>query len=731
MTISIWRYSHLALAVSSFLLIALAAITGIILSFEPLNSKTHSYKVDGFNDISLAESLPAIKSHFVEVTELSVDANQFVLINGIDNDGKDVSAYIDPRTGKVLGNALKQSEFFQWVTTLHRSLFLHELGRFFVGLTAFLLLLIASSGTVLIIQRQRGVKRFFKKIVRENFSQFYHVTLGRLLLIPILIITLSGTYLSLLRFKIIPEHKITHEVNFDLLKSSPPRKLSEIPLFKRTKIAEVQSIEFPFSEDVEDYFTLKLKDREVTVNQITGDVLTEHLYPTTVLMTNLSLDLHTGRASGIWAVVLGLASANILFFIYSGFAITLKRISGRVKNKFKAQEATHIILVGSENGSTNRFATSLYKQLIKANVKCFVAELNAYESYSSAEHIIVFTATYGLGDAPSNASRFLKLLNTKPQNHKIRFSVLGFGSKSYPDFCQYAYEVNNAISQQDWAIPFVEIHTVNDKSPVDYNQWGTLWAQKVALQVSLSIEDLAFQPKKLKSYTVVSKTQIAHEEGAFLIRLEPQSRTRFSSGDLLVIHPANDYRERLYSIGKLQKDVHLSVRLHEGGLGSQYLYNLKVGESIKAGIQLNPHFYFPKKANKVIMISNGTGIAPFLGMLADNKERISCHLYAGFRAASSFATYEHLIEQNLQSGQLTELNVAYSREAQKQYVKDLLLKDKEIVASTLQAGGVIMICGSLAMQKDLIELFEFICLEHHQKSVSFYQAHNQILMDCY
>ena len=616
MTISIWRFSHLALAISSFLLIALAPITGIILAVEPVSLKVLPYKVSGFDKITLAESLPVLKKQFLEVTELTVDANDFVIVKGIDNDGKGVSVYVNPKTGEVLGIPAKQSEFFLWVTTLHRSLFLHEAGRFFVGLTAFLLLLIATSGTVLIIQRQRGWKRFFTKIVRENFAQYYHVTLGRVLLIPILIITLSGTYLSLVRFEIIPVKQEKQDIDFDAIKESPAKKMSEMIFFKSTNLSEVQSIEFPFSEDVEDYYIIRLKDREVSINQITGEVLSEALYPTTVLMTNLSLNLHTGKASGIWAVILGLASANILFFIYSGFAITLKRISGRVKNKYKKEEATHILLVGSENGSSNRFATSIHKQLIKAGHKSYIAELNSYSAYPNAAHLIVLTATYGLGDAPTNASKFIQLLHKVKQPNAIKFSVLGFGSKSYPDFCQYAFTVNNAISSQEWAVPFLEIHTVNDKSPEEFNQWASLWSQKAELPFVLTGgENINEKLKKLKAFKVVSRTAIAHEEGAFLIRLKAKWNLNFSSGDLFAIYPANDHRERLYSIGKIANDVQLSVRLHPDGLGSGYLYNLEEGQVIKADIQSNPHFYFPKKAPNVIMISNGTGIAPFLGMI--------------------------------------------------------------------------------------------------------------------
>jgi sulfite reductase (NADPH) flavoprotein alpha-component len=235
MTISVWRYSHLALAVSSFLFITLAAVTGIILSFEPVSQKMQSYRADHFNQISLAQTLPVLRKTYPDISGITVDANQFVIIKATDANGKNMEAYVNPLTGNVLGKKAKPNEFFQWVTSLHRSLFLHETGRFFVGLTAFFLLLIAISGTVLVIQRQRGIKRFFTKIVRENFAQYYHVVLGRLSLIPILIIALTGCYLSVTRFGIIPEpKKITHKINFDELKSTPEKKQADFEVFKNT-----------------------------------------------------------------------------------------------------------------------------------------------------------------------------------------------------------------------------------------------------------------------------------------------------------------------------------------------------------------------------------------------------------------------------------------------------------------------------------------------------------------
>lgn len=731
MTISVWRYSHLALAVSSSLLLILAAVTGIILSFEPISQKLHPFRTDNFNRITLAESLPVIRKKYPGITKLSVDANQFVQLNGSDSQGKKLLVYADVRNGKILGIPSKQSEFFQWVTGLHRSLFLHEIGRFFIGLTSFLLLLITISGTILIIQRQRGAKRFFTRIVKDNWAQYYHVVLGRWSIVPIVIISLTGTYLSLNKFGFFAGKKSIPKIDFDAIKSSPVKSPADFAIFKQTKLTEVQTVEFPFSEDAEDYYTLKLKDREVAVNQITGDILSEVNYPKTQLISNLSLNLHTGRTSALWAIVLAAASANILFFIYSGFAITLKRMKNRVTNKYLVKEAQIIILVGSENGSTFSFAQAIHQQLLQQGKKSFIAELNNYTIFLQAEHLIVMTATYGLGDAPTNASKFVLLLQQNSQQQRVQYSVLGFGSKSYPDFCKFSFEVNQLLSKQEWAAPLIDIHTVNDKSPEDFELWIEAWSQQSGIEITSSPKIYLRQAKKLETLTVTEKLINQQSKDTFIIRFQSHKKSNVTSGDLLAVYPASDHRERLYSIGLINNEIQLSVRLHPDGLGSGYLHQLQSGENIRARLVNNEHFHFSKKAPEVIMISNGTGIAPFLGMISQNIQKVNCHLYCGFRENASFGMYKSFLEENMASQKLSKLQVAFSRENEKQYVSDLLMRDADSVAQSLQKGGVIMLCGSLSMQKDVLALLENICPNRTGKSVSFYQSHGQILMDCY
>ena len=728
MTLSFWRYSHLALAVFSSLFLILASVTGIILAVDAIQEKTPPYKVENFGAITLEETLPALRKVYPEITELTVDHNQFVTLQGIDEEGEDINAYIDPGTGKIIGTPIKKSEFIQWVTALHRSLFLKETGRFFVGLISFLLTLIAISGFALVINRQRGLRNFFSKVIKEYVVQYYHVVLGRLALIPILIIAVSGTYLSLERFNFFMEKSNSEKSEI----ATTPVSKNKISVFKNTLLTDVQKIEFPFSDDPEEYYIITLKDREIEVDQVSGTVVSEKLFPTTTLLSNLSLDLHTGRSNSIWAFIIGIASLNILYFIYSGFAMTLNRRSSRIKNKYKAEESKFILLVGSENGSSLRFANSIHKQLLAEGHKAFVTQLNNYTVFPKAEHIIIFTSTHGLGDPPSNAGKFISLVNKIPQKQNVKFSVIGFGSYAYPDFCAYAREIDALLETQNWTERFLDLQTVNDKSADEFVNWIKLWSQKTGITLSTTPSVYNHVPKGLKKMMVLDKTIISETDQTFLLTLSTSMRTPFVSGDLLAVYPANDTKERLYSIGKKKGNIQLVVKLHPSGLGSGYLYNVEPGSVIKARIINNKTFHFPKKASVVAMISNGTGIAPFLGMIEENKKKTDIHLYCGFRKETKTTLgYKKFAADMTEKKHLKNFQLAFSREENHYYVMDLIKRDADFFVDLLKQGGIVMICGSLAMQQDVESVLDSLFLENTNNNISDYKANGQILTDCY
>ncbi len=432
----------------------------------------------------------------------------------------------------------------------------------------------------------------------------------------------------------------------------------------------------------------------------------------------------------IWAAILGIASLNILFFIWSGFVITFKRTKTKIgKNKYKANEAEIILLVGSENGATVGFASKIQEQFLANGKKSFIAQMNQYEIFPKAKQLIVFTSTYGIGDAPANAKKFEQLITQFPQNQSTEFSVVGFGSRAYSDYCGYAIKVDKWLNDQKWTTRLLDLKTINDKSPEEFTNWVIAYKETTDIPLATTPAMYVGKAPKLKNVKVISTTKVTEEDATFKVVLDVKEK--FKSGDLLAIYPESDHKERLYSVGKVDHKLQLIVKLHEFGLGSQYLYNLVHDSTIKARIVKNKAFRFPK-ASKVVMIANGTGIAPFLGMIDENSKKVETHLYCGFRHDNETTkSYQEFATKQISTNHLNQFHIAFSREENKQYVMDLVNRDAKFFAETLQNGGILMICGALTMQHDVEKVLEQICQQHLKKSFEEFKTNGQFLTDCY
>ena len=730
MTISIWRYSHLTLAISSALFILLASITGIILAFEPISDKLNPYNVVNIDTISISETVAVLQKNYDEVITLEIDENSFVAANVVLKNGKSDTFYINPKTGEKVGELLEKKPIFVFATNLHRSLFLKSTGRFIIGFVSFLLFLISVTGVILIAKRQGGFSKFFSKIVQENFNQYYHIIIGKYTLIPIIIITLTGVYLSLDRFSVLPKDNSKH---IEITSKNTTVNNATFEFFKATKLNEVLKIEFPFSKDEEDYYYVKLNDKEVAVNQITGQVISIKKQPLVAFAAYYSLLLHTGKGSIIWSIVLLFSCFAILFFIYSGFAMTLKRkkTTTLIKNKFNKDQAEYIILVGSETGSTFNFATVFYNALISNGKTVFLSELNQYTTYKKATNIIIFAATYGEGEAPINANKFIeKITKIQPQN-VLNFSVVGFGSKEYTQYCKYAILVHANLQVQEKFVPVLPLSKIDNQSFSDFNKWVKAWNSFYKMELTITQESLLNSKKKQQEFKVISKTNINIDQ-TFLIELKPTKKTKFESGDLLAITPKNETRSRLYSIAKINNTILLSIKKHELGLCSTYFNSLQKDDKMVANIQRNAAFHLPKKTKEVILIANGTGIAPFLGMIHQNKSKTKVHLFWGGRTKESIEIYKKNIHTALENKHLNSFYDTYSQEGkEKIYVQDLIANHGALIANTLNNGNLIMICGSISMLKGVTKILEEISEKHLQSSLDKFKENNQIKTDCY
>ena len=160
------------------------------------------------------------------------------------------------------------------------------------------------------------------------------------------------------------------------------------------------------------------------------------------------------------------------------------------------------------------------------------------------------------------------------------------------------------------------------------------------------------------------------------------------------------------------------------------LSELSENDKIDARIVTNKKFHVPEDYRNLILVSNGTGIAPFIGIANENKSKANIELFWGGKSADDYNLYKSEI-QHLQSEQkLNQVFTIYS-EDKKQYVQKLISDNDKIICNALENGDAIMICGSIAMGKAVLNEINSICKSHGLKKLDFYKDNGQIKMDCY
>jgi len=730
---SYWRKAHYILALLSLVFLIITSVTGVILSFEPVSNRLHAAHVGNAKDNSLGALIEQLESTYMEVMELKIDENRLLQVSVIDDEGEFLTFLADPNSGKKVEKSKEEHPVFSFSRTLHRSLFYGSIGRLIIGITSFLLFFIAITGVVLIAQRQLGWRKFFSKVNKDNTYTYWHIVTGRWSLPLLVIISLTGAFLSLERFELFPEEQeVKHAIDFDTMTDTPVLKKRNFELFKSTPLEDVESIQFPFSPDIEDYYHIRLRDRELIVNQFNGSIISEVEFSKTSQWQQLAFNLHTGKASAIWSVVLGIASLSVLFFIFSGLKIALRRRRKPKKNCFSKNDARIIILVGSEGGETMLKAQQLQVSLIKAGESVFLDRLNNYQIYESIEHLLIFTSTYGDGQAPMSASNFLEKFPTISQTRNFTFSVVGFGSKSYLQFCKFAKDVSASLNEFHLK-ELLPVALINNQSVDALNLWLSQWSAAMKLSVDPFMEKSS--ETKRDTFVVLEKSVNNPQAGeSFQLALRSMQNLEFQSGDLIAVQPPSDARERFYSIGLNKRgELLLSIKLHEQGVCSHQLGQYSEGDKFEARIQRNESFHFPKEASKIICISNGTGIAPFIGMANENIDKKRMDVYWGSRFSQDLKMYQDEIDHAQELGQLASFQYTLSREGDEKYkyVQDLVRGDGKTIVNSLEQGAVIMICGSIAMRDDVLRLLNQLCTDSLNTPLEYFVGKGQILSDCY
>lgn len=216
--------------------------------------------------------------------------------------------------------------------------------------------------------------------------------------------------------------------------------------------------------------------------------------------------------------------------------------------------------------------------------------------------------------------------------------------------------------------------------------------------------------------------------------------TKMDLLDLLKIYPVKDAAQFELIIGKMNAisprlyTIASSPSTHEGevhilavkdvytlndekrhGLCSSFLGELELNAQQKFFIQTNKRFRMPADDKNMIMVGPGTGIAAFRSFLSERDATGATGknwLFFGDQHFASDFLYQTEIQNWQQTGVLTKVNVAFSRDQHfKLYVQHKMLQHAAEVYEWINSGASFFICGtkdpmSVDVEHALLEIIQ-------------------------
>lgn len=699
------------------LLLALVALTGALLSVFPALDTAQARSAGTLDVATLASR---VQARLPGLETLVREPSGTLVAYHVAGQAQEVSV-VDPDTGAVLA-PWRPSAFQRWVRNLHRKLLLGDAGRVTVGVTAAVMLLMVVSGLLLLARRMGGWQRLFAP-VRGNTLQKLHNETARVALAGLVLSAATGLLMSLLTFGLLPEGG-GDDPFLDVQRTAATQlALARMPALQAVEVSALKQLKLASPGDPADVIELETTHGSGAIDPATGQWLS-HADPDGWQTLHATVRmLHTGE--GLWwlGLLLGACALAVPLLAVTGTLMWLQRRAAlpRLAANASAQEADTVLLVGSEGNATWGFAVALHDALSAAGQRVHTAPMNEVAPrYRSAQRLLVLTSTYGDGEAPEGARRFLARLAAMPAAAGTPFAVLGFGDRQFPRFCGYAHAVHEALAAHGFA-PLREPGTVDRQSEPEFRAWCEWLAQ--ALQVPLAIHYTPLLPRTT-TLELVSRTDYGADPQTLtaVLRFAPVAAAkrrlpwqsgglpRFETGDLLGVLPPGGAAPRYYSLASAAADgvVEICVRRQPGGLCSTHLTSLQPGATIEAFVRANERFRPAPSAAPVVLVGAGTGIGPLIGFIRQNPPQRPMHLYFGTRNADDGYLYRDELAELVDERRLRSLNTAFSRSVNKAYVQDRLLADAPRLRELVGQGAQVLVCGGRNMAEGVAAAWERI-----------------------
>ncbi len=178
----------------------------------------------------------------------------------------------------------------------------------------------------------------------------------------------------------------------------------------------------------------------------------------------------------------------------------------------------------------------------------------------------------------------------------------------------------------------------------------------------------------------------------------------------------NPHLPRLYSISSPRdgeragyNNVSLTIKREENGLCSNYVCDLNVGDEVRVTGPFGSTFLLPDDPDaRLLMICTGTGSAPMRSFTMRRQRTLATKsggmvMFFGARTADSLPYFGPLKKV---PSEILEQHLVFSREGDKEYVQDRMMKDEDRVAELLSNPHThVYICGLRGMEEGVEKAF--------------------------
>ncbi|TAN13997.1 MAG: oxidoreductase [Burkholderiaceae bacterium] len=705
-----WRFLHRWLGLVAGSVALVLGISGVILA---------SYAtIDAWRSVPAAADLP-ISTLAERVARTVKGAEQIrrlpsgdVVVYSFDG-GQARTARIDPLDGRVLGS-YQPPALSRWVKNLHRTFLLGDAGRVLGASVALAMLLLSTSGLVLMARRMGGWRRLAGR-VRGSTLQRVHVVTGRVAVGVLALTSVTALYMSAATFSLVPVESSDDPDVTSQAATAGDLPAIELPLLQTLRVRDLRKLSFPSASDPQDTWEVATNQGSGWIDRHTGKTLAWANAAPAQRIYDWVLLLHTGDGAWVWALVLAAMGASIPLFWATGLLLwrQARRQTPKIRDNSALRGAEVLLFVASESGSTWGFAEALHRAFVQAGQRVHTGGLERFQA-GSARQIFVLAATYGDGQAPAHAARALERIAAQPAS-AAPVTVLGFGDRQFGAFCAFAEALDKQLRVQGWGetLPLERIH---QQSAQQFARWGETLAK--ALRQPLRIDYVPRVPPTT-TLTLVSRQDFAGGAGqpAAILRfawprqgtlawLSGRALPHFAAGDLVGIVAPDVSVPRYYSLASSWRDgfLEICVRKLPEGVCSVFLHALKPGDTVQVFIKANPGFTLERSHAPVLLIGAGTGVAPLAGFIRGNRKRHPMHLFFGSRDPAKDFYFGHEIERWLDAGQLASLRTAFSRTPEGGgYVQDALRRDAKRIQELAAQGAIVRVCGSRPMAQGVVD----------------------------